>query len=99
MSDFSNIISGDTPVLVDFYANWCGPCKIMSPIVDEIKNEFGNRIRVLKIDVDKNAPVATKFKIKGIPTLLLFKQGEIVWRNAGVVLKDELIQVIKLHSV
>jgi thioredoxin 1 len=99
LSDFSNIISGDTPVLVDFYANWCGPCKIMSPIVDEIKNEFGNRIRVLKIDVDKNAPVATKFKIKGIPTLLLFKQGEIVWRNAGVVPKDELIQVIKLHSV
>lgn len=99
MSDFSNIISGDTPVLVDFYANWCGPCKIMSPIVDEIKNEFGNRIRVLKIDVDKNAPVATKFKIKGIPTLLLFKQGEIVWRNARVVPKDELIQVIKLHSV
>lgn len=89
MSSFNEIINGDTPVLVDFHATWCGPCQTVAPIIDGIKNEYGKRLRVLKIDVDKNNAASAKYKVRGVPTFLLFKNGEIVWRSSGVHSKSD----------
>lgn len=82
METFKDIISGDKPVLVDFYATWCGPCKAMAPIVDEIAKELKGTARVLKIDVDKNQSVAANYKIQSVPTFIIFKKGEILWRHS-----------------
>lgn len=76
MSDFNELIKTNTPTLIDFYATWCGPCQTMSPILDDLKKLFGEKLRVLKIDVDKNQQLAEKLKIRGVPTLILFKSGE-----------------------
>jgi thioredoxin 1 len=95
MSKFREIIQSDTPTLVDFYATWCGPCQQMHPILDRLKVKMGNSVRVVKIDVDKNQEVAAKFKIRSVPTLLLFKKGEIVWRQAGGMDAKALEQKIK----
>lgn len=92
--NFKEIIKGDTPVLVDFYATWCGPCQTMLPIIDELKNHYGEKLRVLKIDVDKNQAAAAKYKVRGVPTFLLFKQGEIAWRSAGVHSRRDMMNVI-----
>ncbi|MDX1650961.1 MAG: thioredoxin [Brumimicrobium sp.] len=94
MSSFKEIIQGDTPVLVDFYATWCGPCQSMMPVVDEIKNNYGEKLRILKIDVDKNQAASAKYKVRGVPTFLLFKKGEIVWRAAGMQSRADLKQQI-----
>lgn len=83
MGKFSDIVKSDTPTLVDFFATWCGPCQAMSPVLDKLKAEMGSQIRVLKIDVDKNQEVAAKFKVRGVPTFVLFKKGEILWRQSG----------------
>jgi thioredoxin 1 len=83
MGKFSDIVKSDTPTLVDFFATWCGPCQAMSPVLDKLKAEMGSQVRVLKIDVDKNQEVAAKFKVRGVPTFVLFKKGEIVWRQSG----------------
>lgn len=83
MGNFSEIVKSETPTLVDFYATWCGPCKMMSPVLDQLKNDLGESVRILKIDVDKNPEVADKFKIRGVPTFILFKTGEIKWRQSG----------------
>lgn len=97
MSSFKEIIKGDKPVLIDFHATWCGPCQTMSPIIDEIKSHFGEQIRVLKIDVDKNQQVSAKYKVRGVPTFLLFKNGEIHWRSAGMQSRNDLkAQIEKL---
>ncbi|MEX1190359.1 MAG: thioredoxin [Brumimicrobium sp.] len=90
MSNFNEIIKGEKPVLVDFHATWCGPCQTMSPIIDDIKNEYGDKIRVIKVDVDKNNAASAKYKVRGVPTFLLFKKGEIVWRSAGVHSRADL---------
>jgi thioredoxin 1 len=95
MSKFNEIIRGDEPVLVDFYATWCGPCQTMMPIIDEIKNEFGSRLRILKVDVDKNIGASQKFKVRGVPTFILFKNGEIVWRGSGVHSRADMKRVIE----
>ncbi len=95
MSDFSEIIKGETPVLVDFYATWCGPCQTMSPIVDDVKNEFKDNLRILKVDVDKNIPASAKYKVRGVPTFLLFKKGEIIWRGSGVYSRADLRKIIE----
>jgi len=83
MGKFSEIVKSDIPTLVDFYATWCGPCKMMSPVLERIKNEMGSQVRVLKIDVDKNQEAAEKFKVRGVPTFILFKKGEVQWRQSG----------------
>ncbi|MCK0156525.1 thioredoxin [Cellulophaga sp. F20128] len=94
MSKFSEIINQDKPVLVDFFAEWCGPCKMMSPILKQVKDNLGDRVSILKIDVDKNQPLAAKYQVRGVPTMILFKNGAQVWRQSGVVQKEELIQII-----
>lgn len=95
MGKFNEIIRGDDPVLVDFYATWCGPCQTMMPIIDDVKKQFGERIRVLKIDVDKNQAASQQFKVRGVPTLILFKDGEIVWRGSGVHSRADLTKIIE----
>lgn len=97
MSRFSELIAQDKPVLVDFFADWCGPCKVMSPILKELKDTLGDRISILKIDVDKNQALASKLQVKGVPTLILYKSGNQVWRQSGVVQKNDLLHIIE-HS-
>lgn len=91
---FSEIIQGETPVLVDFFAEWCGPCKTMSPILKDFAKQMGDRVRVLKIDVDKSPSTASTYRIQGVPTLMLFQQGKIIWRQSGVVQKSQLENVM-----
>ena len=95
METFKDIINGDKPVLVDFFATWCGPCKVMSPTVEALGKEVAGLARVLKIDVDKNEAVANLYRIQSVPTLIIFKKGEIVWRTSGVVEKRVLLEQIQ----
>lgn len=94
MSKFSELINQDQPVLVDFFADWCGPCKMMSPILKQVKDSLGERVSIIKIDVDKNQALAAKYQVRGVPTMLLFKNGKQVWRQSGVVQKNDIINVI-----
>ena len=94
-SSFSEIIKGETPVLVDFFADWCGPCKSLALILKDVKSDLGDSIKVIKIDVDKNQALATQYQVRGVPTMILFKNGKQVWRQSGVVPKHDLLQVIK----
>lgn len=95
---FSEIIKSDTPTLVDFFAEWCGPCKTMKPILEELKKEMGEQMKILKIDVDHNPQISQVFQIQSVPTLILFKSGNIVWRQSGVVMLPELKRVIETSS-
>lgn len=88
---FKDLISSPTtPVLVDFYATWCGPCQTLSPIVQEVSREMGDQIKVIKVDVDRNQRAAQQFQIRGVPTLILFKEGKVVWRQSGLMTKRDL---------
>jgi thioredoxin 1 len=94
MSNFSSIINQEKPVLVDFFAEWCGPCKMMSPILKEVKEALGDKVSIIKIDVDKNQTLASKYQVRGVPTLILYNSGKQVWRQSGVVKKNDLISII-----
>lgn len=94
MSSFSEIINKEKPVLVDFFATWCGPCQTMSPILKQLKDEIGEQVSIIKIDVDKNKALASKFQVRGVPTFMIFKNGKQVWRQSGLVTKNELKQKI-----
>ncbi|WBU89333.1 thioredoxin [Cellulophaga omnivescoria] len=98
MRKFSEIINKDIPVLVDFYAEWCGPCKAMSPILKDVKESLKDQVSIIKIDVDKNQTLASKYQVKGVPTLVLFKNGKQVWRQSGVLQKNELLSIITQAS-
>ena len=97
MSKFQELINAEQPVLVDFHAEWCGPCKSLAPIIKEVKSEFGARLKIVKIDVDKNQLLARKLGIKGVPTMILYNGGKQLWRQSGVVPKNELIRIIQSH--
>lgn len=99
MNSFNDIIKQDKPTLVDFSAEWCGPCKMMKPILDELKTKIGDKATVLKVDVDKSPKAANEFNIRGVPTLILFQKGEIKWRQSGVVSGATLEQVINKYSI
>lgn len=94
---FRDVINGQKPVLVDFSAEWCGPCKMMKPILQELHNIMGDKVRILKLDVDRNREVADAFNISGVPTMILFKSGKMVWRQSGVMQAKQLQQIIQPH--
>jgi len=91
---FDALVNQQEPVLVDFYADWCGPCQMMAPVLKEVAQEMQGKLKVIKVDVDKNQPIAQRFGVRSIPTLILFKGGEIKWQKAGVVTKRELTHVL-----
>lgn len=92
---FNEMIQSDKPVLVDFFAEWCGPCKMMSPILKEVKDNLGDEVTIIKVDVDKNPQAAAAYQVQGVPTLIVFKKGEAVWRQSGVVPKAGLINILQ----
>lgn len=94
---FNNIINSETPVLVDFHADWCGPCKMLAPILKQVKDEMGNALKIVKIDVDKNQSLASTYQVRGVPTMILFKNGKQVWRQSGVLQKNDILQVVQRH--
>jgi thioredoxin 1 len=94
MSKFKDIVDGETPVLVSFFAEWCESCKMVSPILQEVKAELKEDIRIIKIDVDKNLTIAKTFQIRGVPTMMLFKKGDILWRESGVIPTPQLKQKV-----
>lgn len=97
-SSFNDIINSNQPVLVDFFADWCGPCKALAPILKQVKEALGESVKIVKIDVDKNQPLAVKYQVRGVPTLLLFKNGKQLWRQSGVLQKNDIISIIKSHA-
>ncbi len=98
MENFNDIIQSDALTLVDFFATWCGPCKMMHPVLEQLKNDLGDSIRIVKLDVDKNEELAMQHRIQSVPTLMLFKKGEVIWRQSGAMRLDDLKKLIAQYS-
>lgn len=98
-NSFEALIQSEIPVLVDFYATWCGPCKALAPILKQVKETLGEAVKIIKIDVDKNRSLATKYQVRGVPTMLLFKNGNQLWRQSGVLQSNDLISVIRSKTL
>ncbi|HKJ06246.1 MAG TPA: thioredoxin [Flavobacteriaceae bacterium] len=94
---FSELTNQKKPVLVDFYADWCGPCKMMMPILDDVKKELGDSVSIIKINVDKNQNLASTYSVRGVPTLMIFKNGKQLWRQSGAQSKEQLVSMLKSH--
>ena len=94
---FNDIINGNDLVLVDFYADWCGPCKMMSPILQEVKAVVKDDVKIIKINVDQHQELAAEFMVRGVPTLMLFKEGKMLWRQSGVLGTNDLVTLIQQH--
>ncbi len=94
-SSFSQLLESHPTVLIDFFATWCGPCKTLGPILERVKDDMGDDVKIIKIDVDKNQALATKYQVRGVPTMILYKDGKQVWRQSGVVQKVDIIKTIK----
>ncbi len=97
-TSFNVLIQSDIPVLVDFFADWCGPCKMLAPILQEVKTELGEHVKIVKIDVDKNQSLAAQFQVRGVPTMILFQKGKQQWRQSGVLSKEDLVNIIQQHT-
>jgi len=95
MASFNEIIKGDIPVLVDFFAEWCEPCKMMPPILNQVKAELKDQVKILKVDVDKNQAAAQAYRVQGVPTLIIFHKGNVVWRQSGVIQANEIVNQIR----
>lgn len=98
MKSFNELIQSNKPVLVDFFAEWCGPCKMMAPILKEVKEKLDDTVSIIKVDVDKNPQAAAVYQIQGVPTMILFKEGRILWRKSGVMSASELVQIIQQNQ-
>ena len=98
-SSFDQLIQSDKPVLIDFYATWCGPCQMLGPILKEVKDQLGDRVSIIKVDVDKNQELAAMQQVRSVPTMLLFQNGKQLWRQSGVLSKEEIIKNILLNQL
>lgn len=96
---FQNIINSDKPVLIDFFATWCGPCQMLAPILKDVKESMGDRVSIIKIDVDKNQELAANYQVRGVPTMMLFQKGQQLWRQSGVLSKEDIIKTITEKSI
>ncbi|MGB5238990.1 MAG: thioredoxin [Flavobacteriaceae bacterium] len=97
-ASFKKIIASDVPVLIDFYADWCAPCKALAPVLQQVKKQLGEDVKIVKVDVDKNSSLAHKYQIRGVPTMVLFKNGEVVWRQSGVLAKEAILKAIQTQE-
>lgn len=95
---FGEILQGSTPVLVDFTAEWCGPCKMMKPILEDLHNKMGNKLRIIKIDIDRSPAAANAFNVQSVPTLMLFQSGKSLWRQSGVMQASQLVSIIQQYT-
>jgi thioredoxin 1 len=98
MANFETLIQSEKPVLIDFFATWCGPCKAMAPVLQEVKNQIGDTASIIKVDVDKNPSIAQDLEIQGVPTFMLYKKGELLWRHSGTATSSNLVALIRQHS-
>ena len=96
-ANFNNLIAGNTPVLVDFYADWCAPCKMMTPVLHEVKKQTGDQLKIIKINVDENHSIAGKYQVRSIPSVMLFKNGKMKWSGVGVMQSNQLLQVVRQY--
>ena len=97
-SSFKDIVNSEKVVLVDFFGTWCGPCQALMPILKDVKEALGERLKIVKIDIDKNQSLAQKYQVRSVPTMILFKEGEPKWRQSGVLSKNEIIRVVETHG-